>query len=419
MLKKSLAMILAVAMVVAPVSMVYAEEVEFAGETYEVMGERTDDQDYNTLQESYEERGIEDVDDFDEEELEYYNPTNEAIKEASNSRDEADGEKYLYDLAVGQYETDNAAYEKEAAEQASQITAYEQALKDYEEAKVAYDDKVANIDNLTEDDVKGYSFEVSKSEKWNSGKDKVAEIKLDSDGEYYVRLEGKNEWVKADTVVKKNKMSDMKKSYMKLAKQAVIDDVPVKPDELNLPTLTPPEAPKNDTVIQAYYNAEKAYKNYLEKLHAYVEWLNNKTTPEPPVGPDEVEEAREEYIEANNAYIAQYKTVYDILKEAQKKVPKYVYNDEVRATLKEYYNYCADGHDVAATNEYVVLCCMMNDIQTACFIHGVSCNVNGINNNLRGAFAINSYIEFVSNYIPTATLEVQLMNLHAFYNKLI
>lgn len=420
-MKKSLATILATAMALVTISgtMVYGEEVEFAGETYDVIGELTDDQDYNDLQESYEERGIESSDELDEDELEYYNSALEAGTEASTTRLVAEGEQEIYEAASAQYETDNAAYQKEVEEQAAQIAAYEQSLKDYETAKEAYDEKVANIDNLTEDDVQGYSFDVSKSEKWNNGKDKVAEIKLDDDGEYYVRLEGKNEWVKADKVLKKNKINDMKKSYMKLAKQEIINNAPVKPDELNLPTLTPPEAPKDDTVKAAYEVAEKAYTNYLEKLHAYVEWLNNKTTPEPPVSPDEVEEAREEYVEANNAYVAQYKTVYSILKDAQKKVPKYIYNDEIKAILKEYYNYCADGHDAAATNEYVVLCCMMNDIETACFIHGVSCNVNGINNNLRGAFAINSYVEFISNYNPTATLEVQLMNLHAFYKKLI
>lgn len=420
-MKKILATTLATALAVVTVSgtMVYGEEVEFAGETYEVMGEATDDEDYNTIMDSWDERDIESPSDFDEEELEYYNPVTKAYTDANATRSIAEEDRAVYESASTQYETDNANYQKEAEEQAAQIAAYEQSLKDYEEAKVAYDDKVANIDNLTEDDVRGYSFEVSKSEKWNSGKDKVAEIKLDDNGEYFVKLQGKDEWVKADTVIKKNKMNDMKKSYMKLAKQAVIDDAPVKPDELNLPTLTPPEAPKDDTVVQAYYNAEKAYENYLEKLHAYVEWLSNRTTPEPPVDPEDVEEAREEYVEANNAYVGVYVEVTKILKEAQRMVPKYIYNDYVRSVIENYYWYCEDGHDVAATNEYVVLCCMMNDIERACFVHGVSCNVNGVNNNLRGAFAINSWVEFINNYNPNATLEVQLTNLHAFYNKLI
>lgn len=421
MMKKSLAMILATAVTLVTCSgtMVYGDEVEFAGETYEVIGEATDDPDYNTLQESYEERGIDDYSELGEDELEYYNPALEAGRDARTTRVAAEEEQASYESASAQYDIDNAAYIKEAEEQAAQIAEYEQKVGEYEKAKEAYDEKVANIDNLPYEDLQGYSFEVSKTEKWTNGKDKVVEIKLDTNGEYYVRLNGKNEWVKAAKVVKLNKINEMKDTYMNLAKQEIINNAPVKPDELNLPTLTPPEAPKDDSVKAAYETAEKAYINYLEKLHAYVEWLNNKTTPEPPVGPDEVEEAREEYVEANNAYVAQYKTVYSILKDAQKKVPYYIYNDEVKAILNEYYSYCADGHDAAATNEYVVLCCMMNNIETACFIHGVSCNVNGVNNNLRGAFAINSYVEFINNYIPTAPLEVQLMNLQAFYKKLI
>lgn len=416
-MKKILATTLATALAVATISgtMVYGEEVEFEGETYEVIGAATDDQDYNTLQESYEERGIDDDSDFDDEESEYYNSTTEAGGDAYTIRGLAEEEKACYESAVGQYETDNATYQKEADNQATQIAAYEQAVKDYEEAKEAYDTKEAN---MTSKDIEGYSFEVSKTESWNSGKDKIAEV-TNVNGVYYVRLEGKKTWTKADKVVKKNKIKDMEKFYDNLAKKAYLGDEPTKPEELNLPTLTPPEAPKSDNAKAAYEKAEAAYKVYLEKLHAYVEWLNNKTTPEPPVDPDEVVEAREDYIEANNEYVAECVEVTKILKDAQRKVSKYIYNDYVRSVIKNYYWYCEDGHDITATNEYVVLCCMMNDIQTACYVHGRACQVSGVENNVRGAFAINSWVEFITNYNPKASFDTQIKNLLAFYNKLV